>query len=131
MEGNDAASAFADTMATYSVPDAGATSGSCEDGVKSQRYAVGSGWQAEGCFKSGGKAEVHFVDNATVCKQLKVGDSRLRNPSFYMALQGTGSDIARVYAWATKGRSGDSPQLTSLTQPIRRPNERLSPSCPT
>jgi hypothetical protein len=131
MEGDDAAAAFRATMDTFNVPQASSEEGTCESGVKSQQVFVGSGWQSVGCYRTSGRAEVRFVDNATDCRQLRVGQKRLKSPTVYLALQGTSGDVAAVHAWATRNLSASSSQLTSITQPIERPNEPLSPSCPT
>jgi heat shock protein HslJ len=130
MEGDAAASAFGDTMASFNVPETSAEGQTCEDGVKSQRYRIGNGWQAEGCYRTNGRAELRFVDNATNCKKLKVAGKTLPSPAFYIALQGTNNDLGRLYDWATKGLDPESAQLTSITQPI--PSKLgTSPSCPT
>jgi heat shock protein HslJ len=127
MNGDDAAAAFADEMQTFNVPEVTTERGTCEFGVKSQQVLVGGGWQAEGCYRTSGKAEVRFVDNATDCRQLQVGDKRLRSPAYYIALQGTSGDVATVHEWATRGAEG---RLVSIAQAIPRPNAPVSPSCP-
>jgi heat shock protein HslJ len=131
MNGPDAAAAFTSTMNTFNVPEAASTTQTCASGVKSQRTWVGAGWQSEGCFRTTGRAEVRFVDNATDCRQLTVGGKRLASPAIYMALQADGPDIAAVHDWATGGTTGGSSQRTSITRPIERPNAPISPSCPT
>jgi len=130
MEGEDAASTFGAEMDSHNVSDASGANKTCEQSVKSQRQWLGNGWQAEGCYRTNNRAEVRFVDNATACRKLKVGNKTLRSPAFYIALQGSGNDIARVHAWATKNLGSDSSQLTSITQPIPSKLGR-SPSCPT
>jgi heat shock protein HslJ len=129
MAGDDAAAAFADDMDTFNVPEVTSERGTCEFGVKSQQVLIGGGWQSEGCYRTSGRAEVRFVDNATDCRQLQVGDKRLRSPAYYIALQGTSGDVSAVHAWAT--RDVDAGRLTSIANAIPRPSERLSPSCPT
>lgn len=131
LEGSDAAAVFQDTMETFNVLEPTSESATCATGDKSQRIFIGRGWQSEGCYRTAGKAELRFVDNATDCRQLKVGGKRLQSPALYIALQGTDGDIARVHEWATRAAGSGSTQLTSITQPIERPGERLSPSCPT
>jgi len=130
MEGEDAAKVFGDTMTTFNVPKATAESETCENGTKSQRVWVGNGWEADGCYRAGGRAEIHFVDNATDCKQLKVGGKRIKSPALYIAVQGSDTDVARVHEWATRGITHASPRVTSISQTIERPNEKDSPSCP-
>lgn len=88
LEGSDAAAVFQDTMETFNVPEATSESATCATGDKSQRIFIGSGWQSEGCYRTAGKAELRFVDNATDCRQLKVGGKRLKSPALYIALQG-------------------------------------------
>jgi len=131
MEGEDAALAFQDTMRTFNVPDAVSDTETCEFGVKSQRVWIGNGWQSEGCYRTANRAELRFVDNATACKQLKVGQKRLQSPAVYIALQGSSGDVKGAHAWATRNLTDASTQITSITQPIERPGERVSPSCPT
>ncbi len=125
MNGADAASEFGSVMSRFNVPEI--TEGdTCGEGVKSQRVAIGGGWQAEGCYRTGGTAQVRFIDNAADCKKLKVGGKTMPNPAIYMALQG--SDLKRVYSWATKNMPADTTQVTSITQPI--PSKLApSPSC--
>ena len=130
MEGEDAAKAFGTEMRNFNVSDATDTEKTCEQGVKSQRQWFSNGWQAEGCYRSNSRAEVRFIDNATKCRKLKVDNKTLKSPAFYIALQGSDNDIARVHAWATKNLGSDSSQLTSITQPISSKLGR-SPSCPT
>jgi heat shock protein HslJ len=131
MEGDDAAAAFGATMQTFNVPEALSETETCEFGVKSQRVWIGNGWQSEGCYRAANRAELRFVDNATACKQLKVGQKRLQSPAIYMALQGSSGDVKGAHAWATRDLTDASTQITSITQPIERPGERVSPSCPT
>lgn len=126
MNGADAASEFSSVMSQFNVPDVVAADQTCAQGVKSQRFTFGSGWQAEGCFRTAGTAQVRFIDNAADCKKLKVGGKNMPNPAIYMALQG--SDLERVYTWATRNIPAGSSQLTSITQPIPS-NLGTSPSC--
>lgn len=118
MEGSQAAAQFGTVMAAFNVPEVAAGGESCESGVKSQRYTVGNGWQAQGCYRENKVAQLRFVDNATDCKKLKVGDKTLGSPAVYIALQASSNDVAGVYDWATRNLSDDSAQLTSITQPI-------------
>jgi len=126
MNGADAAAEFGSVMDRFNVPDVVAEDQTCAQGVKSQRVAFGGGWQAEGCFRTAGTAQVRFIDNAADCRKLKVNKKTMPNPAIYMALQG--SDLERVYSWATKNMPADSSQLTSITQPIPS-NLGTSPSC--
>ena len=131
LEGSDAAAAFEGTMQTFDVLEATSESETCATGQKSRRVYIGAGWQSEGCYRTAGKAELRFVDDATDCRQVEVDGKRLRSPALYIALQGTDGDVARVHEWATRGLSEDSLQITSISQPIPRPDERVSSSCPT
>jgi hypothetical protein len=130
LEGERAATQFGATMDSYNVPQVSADDQTCEQGVKSHRYWIGRGWQAEGCYRENKRAQLRFVDNATDCKKLKVGGKTLANPAFYISLQGASSDVARVHDWATKNLAESSSQLTSITQYIPS-NLGSSPSCPT
>jgi heat shock protein HslJ len=126
MNGADAAAEFGSVMSQFNVPDVAAEDRTCAEGVKSQRVAFGGGWQAEGCFRTAGTAQVRFIDNAADCRKLRVNKKTMPNPAIYMALQG--SDLERVYSWATRNVPADSNQLTSITQPIPS-NLGTSPSC--
>jgi hypothetical protein len=129
MEGADAAAVFAATMAEHDVLEATSEDTTCAAGRRSQQVYLADGWRAEGCYRSGGRAHLRFVDNATECRQLPVGDGRrLRNPAIYMAVTGTGNDIARLHAWA--GGTDDA-ALTRLSQPIESSGQPRSPSCAT
>ncbi len=130
LEGDRAAAQFGSAMAAYNVPEVAAGDPSCEAGVKSQRYTFGAGWRAEGCYRENKAAQVRFVDNATDCRKLKAGNKTLASPAFYIALQGTDNDVAKVYDWATRNLDTETGQLTSITQPIPS-NLGSSTSCPT
>jgi heat shock protein HslJ len=131
LDGEDAATAFSSTMSTFNVPEAVSDTQTCEFGVKSQRVFLGNGWQSEGCYRTGGHAELRFVDNATDCRQLRVNQRRLESPALYMALQGATGDVEAVHAWATRNLADGSSQVTTITQPIERPGQARSPICPT
>lgn len=130
LEGEDAAAAYQAEMSAFNVPQATSATQTCAQGIKSQRQWVGAGWQADGCYRTNGRAEVRFIDNATDCRKLKAGKNTLQSPALYIALQGTGRDIEGVYSWATRNLDAGSGQLTSLTVPIERPDAAWSPSCP-
>jgi len=130
LEGELAARQFGTVMDAYNVPESPGGGQSCKEGVKSWRYTFGTGWQAEGCYRENKVAQLRFIDNATDCKKLKVGSKTLGSPTFYIALQGTDNDVARVYDWATRNLDTGSGQLTSITQPIPS-NLGSSTSCPT
>jgi hypothetical protein len=105
MEANDAQSAFETEMIARDVPSGG--SRRCADGDRAQaRFGtIGPGfWIGEGCDRDPGpQVFVGFVDAATRCKQLNVAGKRLRNPAYYITLQGNHNAIARTYDWARKG----------------------------
>jgi hypothetical protein len=129
LEGEQAASEFGTVMQSYNVPQPVGDDATCEQGIKTQRYTIGLGWQAEGCYRENKRAQLHFVDNATDCKKLKVGGKTVPSPAFYVSLEGTNNDVARLYEWATKNLAPGSGQLTSITQHI--PSKLgASPSCP-
>ncbi len=117
-------------MDAYNVPEPSAGDQTCAEGVKSQRYTFGTGWQAEGCYRENKAAQLRFVDNATDCRKLKVGSKTLGSPAFYIALQGTDNDVARVYDWATRNLdTGIRPaDLDHAAHPFEAGR---SPSCPT
>ncbi len=61
-------------------------------------------WIGEGCDHDAGPGSfVVFVTSATDCKQLNVAGQRLRDPAYYITLQGDHNDIARVDGWAKRG----------------------------
>jgi heat shock protein HslJ len=131
LEGSRAANAFGNLMENYNVEEALADGRTCGDGVKSQRYWIGGGWQAEGCYRENQRAQLRFVDNATDCRRLRVGGATIPSPAFYIALQGTNNDVSRLHDWATRNLDEDSSrQLTSITRFIPS-NLGISPSCPT
>jgi heat shock protein HslJ len=130
LEGRRAAARFGALMDEYNVEEALSDSQTCEQGVKSQRTRFVGGWQAEGCYRENRRAQLRFVDNATDCRRLRVGEHTLPSPAFLIELQGTSNDVAGVYAWATRNLPSGSSQLTTITRFIP---SRLgtSPSCPT
>jgi len=128
LEGSRATTEFGSVMANYNVPEVGPAGSSCVDGTKSQALIIGNGWQAEGCYRENKTAKLRFVDNATDCKKLRVNGRTLESPTIYIALQATDQNVAKAYDWATKGRSGSSGQLTSITQYIPS-NAAASPAC--
>jgi heat shock protein HslJ len=130
LEGEAAAAAYQAEMSAFNVPQATSETETCQQGVKSQRQWVADGWQADGCYRTGGRAEVRFVDNATECRKLKVGSSTLQSPALYIAVQGSSRDVEGVYGWATRNVAPGTDQLTSITVPIKRPNASWSPACP-
>jgi heat shock protein HslJ len=131
LEGPAAATAFSTEMTEHDVSEPASEAATCAAGRRSQRVFLGSGWKAEGCFRSGGVAQVRFVDNATDCRQLPVpGGRRLRNPAVYMALTGTSSDIARTYVWGADVED-ESELLTRIQRLIERPKQPRSPGCGT
>jgi heat shock protein HslJ len=130
LEGEDAAAAYQSEMSAFNVPQATSATQTCAQGIKSQRQWVGAGWQADGCYRTNGRAEVRFVDDATDCRKLKAGRNTLQSPALYIAVQGSSRDIESVYSWATRNLDAGSGQLTSLTVPIERPDAAWSPSCP-
>lgn len=130
MDGPDAASVFGGAMSSRNVPESNGPNNTCKSGKRSWRALLGGGWQSEGCDREpGNKVFVQFVDNATNCRQLKVGGKQLKSPAFLVQLQGDHNDIARTYQWATK--STPNGQIQSVAQHIPRPKAKLSPSCPT
>lgn len=88
----------------------------CEDGDPAYIYADGGGIAAIGCFIDGGRANVRIIEDATACKQLRVGKRQLKRPVMYVAMTGASGDIRPLYRWAQGG-----PGLISR---IDRPNAR-------
>lgn len=130
LEGRRAASRFGALMDEYNVEQVVGEGQTCEQGVKSQRVRIGGGWQAEGCYRENRRAQLRFVDNATDCRRLRVGQQTLPSPAFLIALQGTTNDVAALHDWATRALASDARQLTSITRFIPS-SLGVSPSCPT
>jgi hypothetical protein len=129
MEADDASNLFEQKMNEHDVKSANQVGGTCWDGKKSRAYAVGFGSQESGCYKdSGGRANQRYLEVATNCKKLRVDGGRLEAPALYIALQGSNCDYARLANWSQK--NAKEGQMTSLTQPISRPNAAKSPACP-
>ena len=97
---------------------------SCADGAASYVYADGGGIGGLGCFVDGGRANLRLVQDATDCKQLKVGNRQLKRPAMYAALTGASRDIVPLYDWTVGGRG--------IIQKIDRPKAKKSPGvgCP-
>jgi heat shock protein HslJ len=130
LEGEDAAREFGTQMSAFNVTEAASAEQTCAQGVKSQRRWLANGWQSDGCYRTANRAELRFVENATECRKLKVGQRTLQSPAMYIALQGSDGDVARVHSWATNGLAEGSSQRTTITQPIPS-TLGVSPSCPT
>ncbi len=72
-----------------------------------------------GCFRSGGRAHIRYVQAATDCtfgqSHLKAGDVTLRQPALYIAVVGKGNDIERLDRWGSGGLAvplrGQAPRL--------------------
>jgi hypothetical protein len=126
MEGDAAGAQFEAQMVANDVPQA--TTRTCAQGVKSRRAFVGHGVQAEGCFRVSDIANMRVVDMATDCRQLNVAGTRLRTPTLFISAVGTSSSVGSLARWMARGDTGD--QITSISQPIRRPQAPLSPGCP-
>lgn len=96
----------------------------CADGAASYIYADGGGIGGLGCFVDGGRANLRLVQDATDCKQLRVGNRQLKRPAMYAALTGASGDIVPLYDWAVSGRG--------IIQKIDRPRAKKSPGvgCP-
>ncbi len=96
----------------------------CEDGVPSYLFADGGGIGGWGCFVDGGKANLRLVQNATACKQLKVGSQQLKRPAMYVAMTGPNDKIVPLNDWALGGKG--------VTKTIARPKAKKSPGaiCP-
>ncbi len=76
----------------------------CADGSPSWFYADGGGISALGCYVDSGRSNVRIIQDATACKQLDVGNRRLKRPVMYVAMSGAGTDIVPLYDWAVRGR---------------------------
>ena len=128
LEGDRALTLFNDRMASggASYVDIYGPPGTptCEDGVPSYLFADGGGIAGWGCFIDGGKANLRLVQDATACKQLKVGSQQLKRPAMYVAMTGPSADIVPLNDWAVGGKG--------VTKTIARPKAKKSPGavCP-
>jgi heat shock protein HslJ len=100
----------------------------CSDGAPSYSFPGGGYIQGVGCYRDGGKANLRIIQDTTDCKQMKVGGTRLKRPVTYIAVEGTGSNIKKLYDWSQ--RSKRRTQASGLAVPIDRPNAANSPNCP-
>ena len=57
-------------------------------------------FQVEGCFISGGKANLRFIDTATECHRLNVDGSQMRMPMIYVAAESKTDKIKPLTRWA-------------------------------
>ncbi len=128
LEGDRALTLFNDRMASggASYVDIYGPPGTptCEDGVPSYLFADGGGIAGWGCFVDGGKANLRLVQDATACKQLKVGGQTLKRPATYVAMTGPNANIVPLNDWALGG--------SGVTKTIARPKAKKSPGvvCP-
>jgi hypothetical protein len=129
MEGEDAAAEFEAVMSAQGVPEVTSEEDACLQGRRSQRHRVGQGYQAEGCYREAAAARMRVVDLATECRKLTVAGQRLEVPSIYISVVGSDGSLSDLAAWVN--RIDTPPQVTSITQPIQRPNAALSPGCTT
>ncbi len=97
---------------------------SCADGAATYVYADGGGIGGLGCFVDGGRANLRLVQDATECRQLRVGNRQLKRPAMYAALTGASRDIVPLYDWTVGGRG--------IIGKIDRPRAKKSPGvgCP-
>ncbi len=129
MEAEKAQAAFEAEMIVRNVPLGG--SGRCADGDRAQQGFGGFGpgfWIGEGCDRDPGpQVFVAFVDAATKCKQLNVAGTRLRDPAYYITLQGNHDSITRTYDWAKRDANASDSFLGIASQ---IPSSlKLAPSC--
>ena len=99
----------------------------CWEGEPAYDYAPGGYVGGIGCFVQDGRANLRVLEQATACRQLKVGSTTLKLPVMYAALTGSKGDIQRLYDWAM--RQKDNMRVSGLTQPIERPSAKRSPNC--
>lgn len=99
----------------------------CWEGNPGYGYAPGGYTGGIGCYREDGRANVRVIEQATACKQLKVGTKVLKTPVMYTALTGPNRDIQQLYDWSQ--RQKDNLRVSGLTVPIKRPNGARSPNC--
>ncbi len=112
LEYESAKAAFESRMA-----EAGDPEGDCREGEPGVNLDFAISF--DGCFRSGGRAHLRYVEVATYCTlggggQLKAGDVTLSQPALYIAVVGKGNDIERLDRWGSGGLSrplGQTPRL--------------------
>lgn len=129
MEAANAHATFESEMKLRNVPLD--TPDPCSSGKRGQKRFGGFGpgfWLGEGCDRDPGpQAFVAFVDAATACKQLNVAGQRLKDPAYYITLQGDHNDITRTFDWAKRGANAANSYLGIAHQiPSKL---KLAPSC--
>ncbi len=77
----------------------------------------------EGCFVSGGRANVRLIDWAAGCHQLNVGGTQVAQPAIYVAIEGKNRRIAPLIN-SLLGEGG-----YTVTSPIPYGAQPLSPGC--
>jgi hypothetical protein len=107
------------------LPPPGATG--CWEGNPGYGYAPGGYIGGVGCYVKDGRANLRIIQEATFCKQLKVGGRQLKRPVMYVGITGPNADIQRVYDWAMRGKPNNL--ISGVVVPIENPNGRPSPTC--
>jgi len=124
MESGPATAVWEARMNQYNVKDG---PGSCRKGKKDKVYYT-PGPNADGCYvNADGRANLRYLAAATSCKQLDAGNTHLKRPTLYIAVLGTGKNLAALTKWAEPDKYGGP---DTLYKPIKRPNEAHSPMCP-
>ncbi len=100
----------------------------CVRGRPATTTWVGGMPTAELCYRNDDqRANLRFLEPATECRQLTVGDRTLRAPTIYIAVLGQGRDIAGLARWATDDGNA---QASALTRFIEQPGNAWSNACP-
>lgn len=100
---------------------------SCWNGHVSQVVSTGS-LDTAGCYVDGnGRANLRYATEITNCRQLDVGDTRIKRPAVYIAVLGQDDDIAGLTR-AIEPREWAGPR--ELIERLKRPDAKWDPSCP-
>jgi hypothetical protein len=99
----------------------------CWEGGPSYGFAPGGYIGGVGCYVEDGRANLRIIQEATNCKQMRVGGTQLQRPVMYVAMTGSNQNIERLYDWAMRNKPQNL--ISGLVEPIPRPDSRRSPTC--
>jgi heat shock protein HslJ len=106
---------------------AGPDATGCWEGNRGYSFPGGGYIGGIGCYVDGGRANLRIAQEATSCKQLKVGGKQLKRPVMYVAMTGPDNSILRLYEWAMRDKPNNL--ASGVVVPIERPSGKPSPNC--
>lgn len=98
----------------------------CDEAVPSSVAAGGGYIGMEGCYRENERANLRIVEQLTPCKQLKAGDTWLKRPVMYVALEGPNANIKALHTWANRNSASNMSPLIVPLGDIGGPD---SPNC--